>query len=72
MTRVQWKSILAILPVAVAMTACSHQGMYESQRISNEYECNWLPDAQRRACLDRLPDKDYETYKREREELLRD
>lgn len=69
MNRVGGLCLLAAMPLL--LPACTAQTAYEELKRSNTYECNRLPPNQREDCLKHLP-PDYETYQREREEILRE
>lgn len=60
---------IVILFCLVALTACSQRQIYESVQTNNRNECERLSGVQRKECLDRLA-PDYQTYERQRKELL--
>lgn len=58
-----------ILFCLVILTACSQRQIYDSVQTNNRNECERLSGVQRKECLERLA-PDYQTYKRQRKELL--
>lgn len=59
-----------ILFAVCVLTACSQREIYNSVQTSNRNECELLSGVQRKECLDRLA-PDYQTYERQRQELLK-
>lgn len=53
----------------VTLTACSQRQIYDSVQTSNRNECELLSGVQRKECLEWLV-PDYQTYERQRKELL--
>jgi hypothetical protein len=58
-----------ILFCLVILTACSQRQIYDSVQTNNRNECERLSGVQRKECLERLA-PDYQTYERQRKELL--
>jgi len=61
---------LFILLCLFVLTACSQRQIYDSVQTSSRNECELLSGVQRKECLDRLA-PDYQTYERQRQELLK-
>ncbi|MGQ4880416.1 hypothetical protein ACOJCM_17785 [Billgrantia sp. LNSP4103-1] len=57
--------------VALLLASCTTRGVYEGIKQSHLNECNQLPGGERQECLEHLP-PDYETYRRQHEEITRD
>ena len=55
----------------VCISACTQRGYYESIQTSQRNECERLAGSQRDECFRRLG-PDYQTYERQRQELLTD
>ncbi|HSX85474.1 MAG TPA: hypothetical protein VLE50_08695 [Cellvibrio sp.] len=61
---------ISILFFLCLLAACSRQELYNSVQTNQRNECELLQGLQRQECLKRLS-PDYQTYERERQELLR-
>lgn len=53
------------------LAACSQRGVYDSIQTSQRNECELLSGVERKECLARLS-PDYQTYERQRQELLKE
>lgn len=63
----KWLNIVFVLFIS----ACSERGYYESIQTSNRNHCQQLAGSQRDECFRQLG-PDYQTYERQRQELLMD
>jgi hypothetical protein len=61
------KTILIVF-LLLLTSACSYRGMYESIRISRQYECSKFPPSVYDDCMKDM-DQSYEQYERERRDL---
>ena len=61
--------IILFLSLCV-LSACSQREVYNSLQTGQRNECELLSGVQRQECLARLA-PDYETYERERQEILK-
>lgn len=59
-----------ILLFLIPLAACSQRQIYDSVQTNKRNECELLSGTQRQECLDRLA-PDYQTYERQRQELLK-
>lgn len=64
---------MKIMAIAVLclLSACSQREVYDSIQTNQRNECDLLSGPQRQECLSRLS-PDYQTYERQREELLKE
>lgn len=60
---------IVILCCLITLTACSQRQIYESAQTNNRNECGRMSGVQRKGCLEWLV-PDYQTYERQRKELL--
>jgi len=56
--------------ILLCLCACDNRYVYDSIQANRANECNKLSGSQREQCLKQLP-PDYDTYQRQREELLK-
>lgn len=61
---------IVILFCLCTLSACSQREIYNSVQTSQRNECELLSGVQREECLARLA-PDYQTYERQRQELLK-
>lgn len=54
----------------VLISACNQRQVYDSVQTNQRNECELLSGVQREDCLKRL-NPDYQTYERQRQELLK-
>lgn len=59
------------LGLFVLISACSQRQVYDSVQTNQRNECELLSGVQREECLKRL-NPDYQTYERQRQELLKE
>lgn len=61
---------LAVFMMLCVLAACSNREVYHSIQTSQRNECELLSGVQKQECLARLS-PDYQTYERQRQELLK-
>ncbi len=59
-----------IVAAIFSMAACSNRQVYDSIQANRTNECNTLSGVQREKCLESLA-PDYNTYQKQRQELLK-
>lgn len=63
----RWLCLFAVM----LLFACSQRQVYDSIQTGQRNECELLSGVQREECLQRLS-PDYQTYERQRQELLKE
>jgi hypothetical protein len=63
--------VVCFLCLPLLLLGCSQRSAYEGLKHSNALECHQAPSSQREECFERLP-PDYDTYRRQREEVVGD
>ena len=63
--------IFLIVSSLSLIQACTGRNVYEGMKGRSELECRKLPTAEYEDCM-RALDKDYESYREQREEVIRE
>jgi hypothetical protein len=58
-----------VVVLAILMTGCSTRAWYEGVRMGAQNRCAQQPPGADKACRDRLSDKPYDDYEKERTEI---
>lgn len=61
--------ILLISTLVLQTSGCSYRGVYDSLQANQRQQCEKLPQPEYEDCIERV-NGDYETYKRQREEVV--
>jgi hypothetical protein len=63
------KKALLCAALIATVQACGTQQVYDGLQASKRHQCQRYPEPDRTKCL-ATTDKDYETFRRERDEML--
>jgi hypothetical protein len=63
--------ICFVVPIAVAVSACTQPAWYEGAKQSQRNECYKAPPSAREECLKALNSETYDEYQRKRQEELK-
>jgi len=62
---------ITVIVFLCLLSACSQREVYDSIQTNQRNECELLSGVQRQECLSRLS-PDYQTYERQRKDLLKE
>jgi hypothetical protein len=63
------KNALLFAALIATVQACSTQQVYDGLQANKRHQCQRYPEPDRAKCL-ATTDKDYETFRRERDEMM--
>ena len=63
--------LLSVLFSMLTVIGCSTRSAYEGMRYSKELECRKLPSSEYEDCM-RTLEKDYDRYREQREDVVKD
>ncbi len=65
-----FRVILLVTVLALSLGACTHRQAFESLKANKRNDCYRQPPPTQDQCLQEVQDLDYQSYKRQRDEIL--